>query len=69
MRRRKALTMTPEEVRVARGDRTQEEAAEDWGAAVRTVQSWELGERKPPAMLTRLVEWEARRLTEVPAPP
>lgn len=61
--------LTPEEVRAARGERTQEEAAEAWGVAVRTVRSWELGDRTPPAMLTRLVEWESRRLTEVPAPP
>ena len=63
----KLPTMTPEELRAARAEMglTQEEAANKYGAGLRSYKNWELGERTipgPVVVLTRYLVDEFRKL-------
>lgn len=53
--------MTFKDARVAAG-LTQQQAAEVLGVPYRTFQSWELGQRKPPEYVERLIIEKLQRL-------
>ncbi len=47
-------------VKALRGDMTQQEFSKAYGVPIRTLQSWEMGERVPPAYVLDLLEFRIK---------
>lgn len=53
--------VTGEQLTKHRGERTQEQLAEEWFTPVATIQGWERNRRRIPGIVKRVIDLEKKR--------
>lgn len=62
MRRKSTRELvSPKQLLAVRGERTQEQLAEEWHTPVATIQAWERKRRSIPGIVQRVIELEKKK--------